>query len=426
MPPSDILTRPPQTADHTHRPVPLSRRVQSIKMSPTIAMNERAALLRKGGRDVISLSVGELDFNTPEPIIEAAHAAAQRGFTRYTAADGAPLVKDAVRLKLQRDNGLSYRNEEVHVASGAKQVIFNALMARLDPGDEVIIFSPYWVSYPDAVSFCGGVPVIVETRLENGFLPDPKTLQSAITDRTRMVFINSPNNPTGAVYPASLLKVLAEVLEPYPDIVILSDEIYEHLLFGGARHGSIVAMAPWLRERALIVNGVSKSYAMTGWRIGFAAGPEWLIEAMSRVQSQTSSNASSISQAAAAEAMTGDQHLVPAWRAILEKRREIAAAELARSLRLKTFLPEGAFYLFIDASRCIGAATPSGSVLTTDGDVAEYLLEAAHVAVVPGEAFGASPYLRLSFAVDESRLVEACRRIVAACAELTDRRGPVL
>lgn len=418
---SEILSGTSHPADRRLGAERLSRRVQGIRMSPTIAMNERAAALSRAGIDVISLSVGEPDFETPERILEAAYAAAKRGFTRYTAADGAPVVKEAVRSKLDRDNKLSYELAEIHVASGAKQVIFNALTALLDPGDEVVIFSPYWVSYADAITLCGGVPVIVPTTFEDQFQPSPELLRRALTARTRIVLLNSPNNPTGAVYTEARLLSLLAVLEARADIVVLSDEIYEHLIFDRARHHSLAAIAPRLRDRILTINGVSKSYAMTGWRIGFAAGPRSLIEAMARVQSQTSGNASSISQAAAAEAMAGDQRLLLPWRRTMQQRRDMALAEITKSPRLRVFVPLGAFYLFVDVAGCIGSVPPSGKRINTDVEFAEYLLDAARVAVVPGEAFGASPYVRLSFALNETRLVDACRRIVAACAQLKDR-----
>jgi aspartate aminotransferase len=397
----------------------LSRRVRSMKLAPTIAMSERAARMREAGLDVISLAVGEPDFDTPLHIIEGAYAAARRGFTRYTAPDGSPLVKDAVREKMLRDNGLSFTRGEIHVASGCKQVIYNAFAATLDPGDEVVIFAPSWVSYIDVVEFCGGTPVVVETRLEKGFLPDPRALAAAIGAKTKWVLLNSPNNPTGAVYPASLLAEIAAVVARHPSAMIMSDEIYEHLTFDGNRHVSMLEAAPQLRARTLLVNGVSKSYAMTGWRIGFAAGPEWLIEGMARVQSQTAGSSNSIAQAAAATAMTGDQSELPRWRAIMERRRDQALEILRGSNRLVVFRPTGAFYIYADVSRCIGAAAPDGRILREDAAVAEYILEAAHVATVPGAAFAMSPFVRLSFALDEERVADACMRIFAALNRLT-------
>jgi aspartate aminotransferase len=398
----------------------LSRRVHGIKLAPTIAMNERAAAMRAQGLKVISLAVGELGFDTPEHIICSADAAARRGFTRYTAPDGAAIVKDAVRLKLKRDNGLDYARDEVHVASGAKQVIHNAFAATLDPGDEVIVFTPAWVSYIDVVEFCGGGAVVVPTSMDKGFLPDPAALAAALTPRTKWLLVNSPNNPTGAVYSRELQAELAAIIARHPLAMIMSDEIYEHLTYDGVRHVPMVEAAPALRDRILIVNGVSKSYAMTGWRIGFGAGPEPLIDAMARVQSQTAGSSNSIAQAAAADAMTGDQSLLPAWREIMQRRRDLALGILRRSNRLVVAPPPGAFYLYADISPCIGARTLRGDVLIDDVAVADYLLEAAHVATVPGAAFAQSPFIRLSFALDDADIAEACNRIVTALAALDD------
>ena len=399
----------------------LSRRVRGIKLAPTIAMSERAARMRDAGSDVISLAVGELDFDTPASVIEVAHVAAKRGYTRYTAPDGAPPVKDAVRTKIARDNGFAFERNEIHVASGCKQVIHNAFAATLDPGDEVVILAPSWVSYIEMVEFCGGTPVVVETRPEQGFLPTPDALRAELGPRTKWLLLNSPNNPTGAIYPASLLADIAAIIAEHPHAMVLSDEIYEHLAFDGLRHVSMLEAAPHLRSRILIVNGVSKSYAMTGWRIGFGAGPEWLIEAMGRVQSQTAGSSNSIAQAAAAAAMMGDQSDLPRWRETLQRRRDIAIDILRGSNRLGVARPAGAFYIYADVSRCIGAWTAAGKSLADDVAVTEFILESAHVATVPGAAFAMSPFVRLSFALDEVRVAEACRRIVAA---LNTLEGP--
>ena len=399
----------------------LNRRTAQISLSATIAMSERAAQLRRDGRDVISLSLGELDFATPPRIVDAAHAAALAGETRYTAADGGPRIKDAVRQKLQRDNGLDFPPANIHVASGCKQVIYNALAATLESGDEVVMFAPYWVSYSEMVEFCGGRPVIVPTSAAAGFMPDPQALAAALTPRTRWVFLNSPNNPTGAVYSSGLLAELARIILAHSKALILSDEIYEHLVYDG-RHVSTANAAPATLPRLLIVNGVSKAYAMTGWRIGFGAGPHWLIEGMAKVQSQTAGSSNSLAQAAAAEALAGDQGVLPAWRDLLRQRRDRMAKLLAATDRLRAVPGGGAFYIFADVSRAIGAVTPTGKKIESDSDLAEYLLDAANVATVPGAAFGASPYLRFSFALVEKRLDAACRRIVAACNDLTTDR----
>ena len=396
----------------------LSARVRCMGTSPTIAMSQRAAAMRAAGIDVISMAVGEPDFNTPARIVEAAHAAALGGFTRYTAPDGAPVVKNAVREKLLRDNGLDYAPAELHVASGAKQVIQNAFAATLDPGDEVIVFTPCWVSYMDIIEFCGGVPVVVPTHPHDGFIPDARALRAAITPRTTWVLLNSPNNPTGAVYPASVLRDIADVLAGHPKVLVMSDEIYEHLVYDEATHVSILEVAPNFMPRVALVNGVSKSYSMTGWRIGFAAGPAWLIEAMGCVQSQTAGNSCSVAQAAAAEAMTGDQGEIAEWVRIFQARRDRALSVLERSRRIGITRPAGAFYVYIGVAACIGGRTAQGKVLQDDTAVVEYLLEEARVAAVPGAAFAMSPYVRLSFALDERRVEEACLRIVEALDKL--------
>ncbi|MDP3761197.1 MAG: pyridoxal phosphate-dependent aminotransferase [Ramlibacter sp.] len=400
-----------------------STRVRRIQLSPTIAIAGRAGVLRSAGRDVISLALGELDFDTPARIVEAAHKAALEGFTRYTAADGAAPIKDAVREKFRRDHGLSRGRDEIHVASGCKQVIFNALAATLDPGDEVVIFAPYWVSYCDLVEFCDGKAVVIQTSGDNGFLPDPSALRRALSARTRWVFINTPNNPTGAIYPSALLAELAEVIRNHSSAMVLSDEIYEHLAFDGNVHVPFTLAAPRMRERTLVASGVSKTYAMTGWRIGYAAGPTWLIDAMARVQSQTAGNACSIAQAAAVEAIAGDQTLIGDWLNTLQRRRNRALAILAKTPLLKVSAPAGAFYIFADVSACLGRHAPDGGRILSDSDLAEHLLMHANVAAVPGCAFGASPFIRISFVIEESLLAQACERIVDACNALQHRQA---
>ncbi|KSV75204.1 hypothetical protein N185_17645 [Sinorhizobium sp. GW3] len=396
----------------------VSARVEAMKISPTIAMSVRAAELKAAGHDIISLALGELDFNTPDEIIEAAHSAAINGMTRYTAPDGTPALKKAVCQKFKRDNDLSFNLNQIHVASGCKQVIYNALAATLDPGDEVVIFSPYWVSYADVIEFCGGKVVVVQTRPEDGFIPDPGQLAQALTGRTRWVLLNSPNNPTGAVYTAGRMRQMADVIKPHPGILVMADEIYEHLTFDDCGHVSFLRVAQEMEGRVLTVNGVSKSYAMTGWRIGYAAGPTWLISAMAKVQSQTAGNSCSVAQAAAEQALNGDQGLIQMWRATLQGRRDRALHILAGSRLMTAYAAQGSFYSFCDVRRCIGAATPNHKVLRSDGDVADYLLEVAGVATVAGEAFGTSPFLRISFAVELDRLEEACHRIVRALGDL--------
>lgn len=401
-----------------------SARVQAMKISPTIAMSGRAAGLKAKGLDVISLALGELDFNTPGRIVDAAHNAAINGMTRYTAPDGTAELKQAIQAKFLRDNGLGFALNEIHVASGCKQVIHNALAATLDAGDEVIIFAPYWVSYSDLIEFCGGKAVIVPTKPEDGFLPQRRQLAEALTSRTRWVLLNSPNNPTGAVYSAELLSQLTEVIEQHQSVLVMADEIYEHLAFDGLTHVSYLAALPHMRDRVLTVNGVSKTYAMTGWRIGYGAGPSWLIGAMAKVQSQTAGSSCSVAQEAAREALTGEQALISRWRETLESRRDRALEILRKSPWLEPHGAQGSFYVFCGVGRCIGATTPDGQILTSDIDVADYILRQANVATVAGEAFGASPFIRISFTVDIERLAEACQRIVDTLDGISSEKKP--
>lgn len=405
-------------ADEGQREHFISGRVRVIELSASAAMMAHAASLQSTDRTIISMAVGELDFDTPDHVVAAAQRAARQGFTRYTATDGHPVIKEAVRVKLIRDNQLPYAHPELHVASGCKQVIFNALASTVDPEDEVVIFAPYWTSYCDLVKFCGGRVIVVPTRFADGFRPSPRSLERALSPRTKWIVINSPNNPTGAIYPRELLSELAAVVSRHPRAMILSDEIYEHLVYDGKRHISIAEIAPQLRQRVLVVNGVSKAYAMTGWRIGFGAGPRWLIEAMAKVQSQTSGNSCSIAQAAAAEALLADQSLIGVWRELLQHRRNRALAMLQGCPWLKVRSIDGSFYAFVDVERCMGALTPNGTSLESDNDFAEYLLTVAGVATVAGSAFGASPFVRLSFAIGQGAVETACRRIVDACAAL--------
>lgn len=414
----DVQQRPEQTGGVEPNSV-LSKRVMSLEIAPAIVLAERAAELRRNGVDAIGLAVGELDFDTPDHIIEAAHAAAKAGFTRYTAPDGAREIKQAVQQKLQRDNGFDYSPAEIHIASGCKQVIYNGLAATINPGDEVVIITPCWGSYIEVVKFLGGTPVILETTSDAGFIPDAAELARVLSPKTKWVILNSPNNPTGAVYSRETLGALADVIVRFPNVMVMSDEIYEHLIYDNFAHHSIAAARPEMRERTLIVNGVSKSYAMTGWRMGFGAGPSWLISAMAKVQSQTAGSSNSIGQAAAAEALTGPQSNLPEWRQTMERRRDAAYRILGASRRLKLHRPNGAFYMFVDVSGCVGARTPQGEVLENDTDIALYLLEQGRVATVPGSAFGRSPFLRVSFADDDDRLATGCRRICEALDKLS-------
>ena len=395
-----------------------AQRVRAIGVSEILRITDNANALKRAGRPVIVLGAGEPDFDTPQNVREAAVRAIGRGDTRYTVLDGSPAMKAAVQLKFKRDNALDFALDEISVSAGAKQVIFNALMASLNPGDEVILPAPYWTSYADIVQICGGVPVPVACTGENGFRLDAAQLEAAITPRTRWLFINSPSNPTGAAYSAAQLKPLCEVLLRHPQVWVLVDDIYEHILYDGLAFATPVAVEPRLRERTLTINGVSKAYAMTGWRVGYGAGPRALIAAMAVVQSQTTSCPSSISQAAAIEALTGPQDVVATRRADFQARRDVVAAALNRAPGLHCRVPEGAFYTYASCAGVLGRHTRGGMLLQNDGDFCRYLLQDFEVAVVPGSVFGLAPYFRISYATSMAQLEEACARITAACAAL--------
>jgi len=396
----------------------VSLKMGAVRPSPTIAITRLAGELRRAGRDVISLSQGEPDFDTPEPVRLAAKAAIDRGETRYTDVDGTPALKAAVVQKFARDNGLAYDVSQISVGTGGKQVIFNALFASLDAGDEVIIPAPYWVSYPDMVRLAGGTPVIVACPEEKGFLLDGPALAAAITPRTKWLVLNSPSNPTGALYSAEALRGLADVLLQHPQVHVLADDMYEHIRYDGAPFATIAAVEPKLLGRTLTVNGVSKAHAMTGWRIGYAGGPAELIKAMAVVQSQSTTNPSSISQAAALAALTGPLDFLEPRNAAFRARRDMCVEKLNAIDGISCATPAGAFYLYPSCAGLIGRRTPSGKPIETDTDVATYLMEEANVAVVPGSAFGLAPYFRISFATSTERLQAACERIAAACAKL--------
>lgn len=392
--------------------------IRQVKPSPSMAISLRARQMLAGGVPVIDLSLGEPDFNTPDHIIEAAYAAARAGQTRYTAADGTPELKKAIAGKFARENGLDYRTTEISVANGAKQVIFNALMVTLEDGDEVLVPAPYWVSYTDMVLLMRGVPKVVGCSAEVGFKITPEVLRASLTPKTRWLILNAPSNPSGATYDEVELRALGHVLSDFPNVLVMSDEIYEHILYDGRRFTSFAKACPELRDRTLIVNGVSKAYAMTGWRIGYAAGPEGLIKAIGKLQSQSSSNPSSVSQAAALAALTGPQDFVSRAAAEYAKRRELVVAALAGVPGLRIVRPDGAFYVFIDVAALIGRSTPQGKRLENDADMSSYLLEQGSVASVPGSAFGFDGHVRISFAASEQSLKEACRRIAVAAAAL--------
>ncbi len=396
----------------------LARRLSAIKPSPTMAVTALAAELKARGRDVIGLGAGEPDFDTPDNVKAAATAALARGETKYTAVDGTPALKKAVAAKFKRENGLDYAPDQVTVACGGKHVIYNAMMATLNPGDEVVIPAPYWVSYPDIVLLCGATPVAVAAGLDQGFKITPAQLEAAITPRTKWLILNSPSNPTGAAYTRAELKALAAVLLRHPRVWILTDDIYEHLVYDGFEFATIAAVEPGLYDRTLTMNGVSKAYAMTGWRIGYAAGPKELVRAMGTIQSQSTSNPCSISQAASVEALGGPQDFLPAWRKAFAERRDRVVAMLNDAEGIVCPKPAGAFYVYPDCAGLIGKTTRDGKTLADDSAVATWLLEQEGVAVVQGAAFGLSPCFRISYATSLAVLEEACRRIQRACATL--------
>ncbi len=397
----------------------LSATLSRVKPSPSIAISTLAAELKAQGRDVIGLSAGEPDFDTPQNIKDAAVAAIAAGKTKYTAPDGIIELKEAVCAKMQRDHGLTYTPKQVTVGTGGKQTLYNALMATLNPGDEVIIPAPYWVSYPDMVLLAGGTPVAVEATLENNFKLTPAQLEAAITPKTKWFIFNSPSNPSGAGYSRSELKALTDVLMRHPHVWVMTDDMYEHLVFDGFEFCTPAEVEPALYERTLTCNGVSKAYAMTGWRIGYAAGPEHLIAAMRKVQSQSTSNPCSISQWAAVEALNGPQDFIAENNVAFERRRDLVVAALNDIDGITCPTPEGAFYVYPSISGLIGKTTPSGTVISDDEVFATALLEDQDVAVVFGAAFGLSPNFRVSYATSDEALVEACRRIKTFCDSLS-------
>ena len=389
----------------------LSATLERFGASPTVAMTTRAAALRAGGADIVALAAGEPDFDTPAHIRAAAVAAMERGETRYTAVDGTAELKAAVAEKFVRDNGLTYAPDEITVGSGGKHVIWNALLATLEPGDEAIVPAPYWVSYPDMVRFCGAEPVIVPAGPEAGFRLSAEALEAAITPRTKWLILNSPGNPTGAGYRADDLAALAEVLERHPRVHVLCDDIYEHIAYPGFDFATLAAVAPDLKERILTVNGVSKAYAMTGWRIGFAGGPAPLIAAIRKLQSQSTTNPCSISQAAAVAALTGPQDYLAEARAAFHRRRDFVVGALNAMEGIDCPEPDGAFYVYPSVAGLVGRTSARGRALDDDRAVAEALLEEAGVAVVFGSAFGLSPHIRISYAASDADLARAMERI---------------
>jgi aspartate aminotransferase len=397
----------------------IAHALERIKPSPTMAITSKAREMKAAGFDVIGLGAGEPDFDTPDNVKQAAIAAIQRGETKYTAVDGIPELKRAIVAKFARENDLTYKPAEITVGSGGKQVLYNALLATLNPGDEVIVPSPYWVSYPDIVLLAGATPVVVETKLEDGFKLSPKALAASITLRTKWFIFNSPSNPTGAAYTREEIKALTDVLLKHENVWVLSDDIYEHLVYDGFAFSTPAQVEPKLRGRTLTMNGVSKAYSMTGWRIGYAGGPEPLIKAIATLQSQSTSNPCSISQWASVEALEGPQDFLKRWVASFQDRRDLVVSMLNQAKGISCPTPEGAFYVYPSCAGVIGRTSRDGKKIETDEDFATALLQEEGVAVVHGAAFGLSPFFRISYATGIEALEEACRRIQRFCANVT-------
>ena len=392
--------------------------VARIQPSATLAMTQRVGELKRAGIDIIGLSAGEPDFDTPDFVKDAAIAAIRAGKTKYTDVSGTVELREAVAAKFARDNGLSYSRDEVIVGTGGKHVLFNALCATVDVGDEVIIPAPYWVSYPDIVAYAGGTPVFVAAGAAQGYRITPAQLEAAITPATRWLILNSPSNPTGAAYSEAELAALGEVLRRHPHVMVMADDMYEHVWYADAPFRTIAQVCPDLFDRVLTVNGCSKAYAMTGWRIGFAGGPGWIIKAMAKLQSQSTSNPCSIAQAAATAALNGPQDFLEERNETFRERRDMVVAMLNDAPGLDCPMPEGAFYVYPDASGCIGKTTPEDKLIDSDAALVDYFIESARVAAVPGHAFGLSPAFRISYATSTEVLREACMRIQRACAAL--------
>jgi len=396
----------------------IAERMSLIKPSPTMAVSKLAAELKAAGKDVIGLGAGEPDFDTPDHIKLAAMDAIKSGQTKYTAVDGTPALKQAVSDKFLRDNNIKYNIDEIIISVGGKQVLFNALLSSINPGDEVIIPSPYWVSYPDMVALAGGSPVIVEGKSENDFKIMPEDIKDKISTKTKWIIINSPSNPTGSSYSKEELKNIGDLLLNYKNVFIMSDDIYEKIIYDDNKFYTIAQVVPELKDRTLTVNGVSKAYAMTGWRIGYAGGPKILISAMAKLQSQSTSSPSSISQAAALAALEGPEDFLAERNKKFKIRRNMVVEQLNKCNGIHCLLPTGAFYVYPSCVGVIGKQTPSGQIIHNSIDFSSYLLEEAGVAVVPGSAFGADPFFRISYATSNSVLEEACNRIKKACDQL--------
>jgi len=413
----DASIRQPEDLRERLPAMPLeSAALSRVKPSATLAADQKGRELKAAGRDIISLAAGEPDFDTPDNIKEAAIKAIRDGKTKYTNVDGIPELKEAIVGKFARENGLTYKSSQVNVSPGGKPVIWNALLSTLNPGDEVVVPTPYWVSYWDIVLLAGGQPVAAPTSADSGFKLKPADLEKAITPKTRWLILNSPSNPSGAAYTRGELKGLAEVLLRHPQVWILTDDMYEHLVFGDFEFTTIAQVEPALYDRTLTMNGVSKAYAMTGWRIGYAAGPEPLIKLMAKVMSQTTSNPSSISQWAAVEALNGPQDFIKPNARLFEARRDLVVSMLNQASGIRCPTPEGAFYVYPSVAGLIGKTAPSGKVIESDQDFAVELLETEGVSVVFGAAFGLSPHFRISYATSNALLEDACGRIQRFCA----------
>jgi aspartate aminotransferase len=396
----------------------LAESLNRIQPSPTIAASQKARDLKAAGRDVIALAAGEPDHDTPENIKDAAIAAIRRGETKYTAVEGIPELRKAIAAKFKRENHLDYTVAQTFVSPGGKAIVYNALLATLNPGDEVICVAPYWVSYPDIVLLGGGKPVVVEAKIEDGFRLTPEALEAAITPKTKWLIFNQPGNPSGACYTREQLKALTDVLMKHPQVWILTDDMYEHLVYGGFEFCTVAQVEPGLYDRTLTMNGVSKAYSMTGWRIGYCAGPELLIKAMAKLQSQSASNPASISQWASVEALNGTQDFIPKFQKIFEARRDLVVSMLNQANGIECPMPEGAFYVYPSVRKLIGKKTADGKVIANDLDFCNALLETEGVAVVHGAAFGLAPHFRISYATSTEALEEACRRIQRFCGNL--------
>ncbi len=396
----------------------LSEALGRIKPSPTLAADQKSRELKAAGKDVIGLAAGQPDFDTPDNIKDAAIDAIRRGETKYTNIEGITELRAAIAAKFKRENNIEYSPAQCFVGPGGKSVLYYALVASLNPGDEVLTIAPYWVSYPDIVRIAGATPVIVETKLGDGFRLTPEALERAITPKTKWLILNQPSNPTGACYTRDQLKALTDVLLRHPHVWVLTDDMYEHLVFGGFEFHTIVEIEPRLYDRTLTMNGVSKAYAMTGWRIGYCAGPRELIAAMAKLQSQSATNAASISQWAAVEALNGTQDFIPKNQKIFEERRDLVVSMLNQAKGIQCSVPEGAFYVYPSCAELIGLKTPEGKEISSDADFAVALLETEGVAVVHGAAFGLSPFFRISYATSNKILEDACARIQRFCASL--------